>query len=88
MYLNFNQSNRPFLPIPHLPSEFHILFLFYFSNKVEAHLVQVFLLFGEMRARGVEPDRAAYNALMEACARAGAVDKCAGVLNDLVSRSV
>jgi len=50
--------------------------------------VQVFLLFGEMRARGVEPDRAAYNALMEACARAGAVDKCAGVLNDLVSRSV
>jgi len=59
--------------------------LSFLCDKMEAHLVQVFLLFKEMRARGVEPDRAAYNALMEACARAGAVDKCAGVLNDMVS---
>jgi pentatricopeptide repeat protein len=46
----------------------------------------VFLVFGEMKARGLRPDRAAYNALLEACARAGAANRCFDVLRDMVRR--
>ena len=83
---NHNQPNPPINPNPTNPTKPIPNPPIKPTHQVEAHLVQVFLLFGEMRARGVDPDRAAYNALMEACARAGAADQCAGVLNDMVNK--
>jgi pentatricopeptide repeat protein len=43
------------------------------SDESNAPLVKVFLVFQEMKASGADPDLTCYNALLRACARAGAV---------------
>jgi len=41
------------------------------AEEANALLVKVFLVFQEMKASGSDPDLACYNALLQACARAG-----------------
>jgi len=41
------------------------------SEEANAFLLKVFLVFQEMKASGSDPDLACYNALLQACARAG-----------------
>lgn len=54
----------------------------YDSNTL---LLKVFLVFQDMRAVGVQPDLACYNALLRACARAGDVTRAQDVLRQLVA---
>ena len=50
------------------------------SNKI---LMQVFLVFQEMKTVGAQPDLACYNALLRSCARAGDVDRAQQVMRRL-----
>eukprot|EP00613_Pedinella_sp_CCMP2098_P061942 CAMPEP_0171991528 /NCGR_PEP_ID=MMETSP0993-20121228/277467_1 /TAXON_ID=483369 /ORGANISM="non described non described, Strain CCMP2098" /LENGTH=1586 /DNA_ID=CAMNT_0012644555 /DNA_START=311 /DNA_END=5071 /DNA_ORIENTATION=+ len=55
----------------------------------EEWLLKAFLVFGEMRRsavfKNVQLDAACFNALMGACCRAGATDRCFEVLGEMVS---
>ena len=48
----------------------------------------VFAVFGEMRASGVSPDRAAFNALVHACAREGDVPRAEGAFGEMVAAGI
>ena len=48
---------------------------------------QVFAVFGEMRKHGVRADRAAYNALINACAEAGDAARAEGALGQVSNRN-
>jgi pentatricopeptide repeat protein len=47
-------------------------------------LLEVFLVFQEMKAAGTDPDLACYNALLRACARAGDFGRAQDVLKQIV----
>lgn len=51
-------------------------------------ILNVFLVFQEMKAAGAEPDIAAYNALLLACSRAGDVERAKDVLSRLKSEGL
>ncbi|CAN0433824.1 unnamed protein product, partial [Ectocarpus sp. 8 AP-2014] len=48
------------------------------------NLFRVFLVFQEMRSRGVRPDLRAYNALVNTCADLGEFDRALGVVRLMV----
>lgn len=53
------------------------------DSHATALLLQVFLVFQEMKAAGATPDLACYNALLRACARSGDVARANSVLHQI-----
>ena len=51
-------------------------------------LRRVFGIFGQMRALGVPADRAAYNALINACARAGDIPRAEGAFSEMLAAGI
>ena len=51
-------------------------------------LQRVFGIFGQMRSLGVPADRAAYNALINACARAGDLTRAEGAFGEMVAAGI
>jgi len=47
------------------------------------NLFRVFLVFGEMKSSGIQPDVAAYNALINSCAAVGDLERAMGVLKEM-----
>lgn len=54
------------------------------ENPALDNLFRVFLVFQEMRSRGVRPDLRAYNALVNTCADLGEFDRALGVVRQMV----
>ncbi|CAM9870932.1 unnamed protein product [Ectocarpus fasciculatus] len=54
------------------------------ANPALDNLFRVFLVFQEMRSRGVRPDLRAYNALVNTCADLGEFDRALGVVRLMV----
>lgn len=54
------------------------------ANPALDNLFRVFLVFQEMRGRGVRPDLRAYNALVNTCADLGEFDRALGVVRLMV----
>ncbi|CAN0521669.1 unnamed protein product [Ectocarpus sp. 12 AP-2014] len=54
------------------------------ANPALDNLFRVFLVFQEMRSRGVRPDLRAYNALVNTCADLGEFDRAQGVVRLMV----
>lgn len=54
------------------------------ENPAVDNLFRVFLVFQEMRSRGVRPDLRAYNALVNACADVGELDRALEVVRQMV----
>lgn len=54
------------------------------ENPAQDNLFRVFLVFQEMRSRGVKPDLRAYNALVNTCADLGEFDRALGVVRQMV----
>lgn len=54
------------------------------ENPALDNLFRVFLVFQEMRSRGVTPDLRAYNALVNTCADLGEFDRALGVVRQMV----
>jgi len=52
------------------------------------NLFRIFLVFQEMQSSGVQPDLCAYNTLLDACGRAGEVEKAMEVFKRLVSEGL
>lgn len=53
------------------------------ENPALDNLFRVFLVFQEMRSRGVRPDLRAYNALVNACAEVGELDRALEVVSQM-----
>lgn len=54
------------------------------ENPALDNLFRVFLVFQEMRSRGVRPDLRAYNALVNTCADVGEFERALGVVRQMV----
>ncbi|KAG5182348.1 hypothetical protein JKP88DRAFT_268779 [Tribonema minus] len=53
------------------------------SDPAADNLFRVFLVFGEMKSQGVQPDRPAYNALINSCAAVGDLERAMAVLRQM-----
>ena len=58
------------------------------AKPAAPELQRVFGIFGQMRLLGVPADRAAYNALINACARAGDVPRAEGAFGEMVAAGI
>lgn len=54
------------------------------ENPALDNLFRVFLVFQEMKSRGVKPDLRAYNALVNTCADLGEFERAVGVVRQMV----
>jgi len=52
------------------------------------NLFRVFLVFQEMRSRGIEPDRPAYNCILSACSKAGNLEKAWQVYQQMIEDGI
>ena len=66
--------HQPFLSESHAPPK--------------PELVRAFQVFNEMRASGVYPDRAAYNALINVCSSAADIPRAAGAFGEMVAAGI
>lgn len=58
------------------------------GQPASPELQRAFQVFNEMRASGVAPDRAAFNALMDVCARAGDVARAEGAFGEMAAAGI